>query len=402
MKILAIDIGAGTQDIIYYNSEKELENSTKLVLPSPPVHVVEKIQKTKHGKNIYFDGDIMGGGKIKGAIIAKLKEGSKIAMEPNAAKTIKDDLSVAKSLGIEIVEEGSFAQNSSKFADYSKITLEDINIKKLSSTIANYDFDFEFEKIAISKIAIAVQDHGYNPEMGDRDFRFEKIREKLNKPLPPEDFAYYGDIPDYFTRMKSVERNLKQNLVGSEAINYEPVLMDSKFASICGACYDPEVKKLNSYVVMDIGNGHTMAAAIEKDNGKDNWKHNEGKYNEENDGKNNKGNESENNNENNLIQGVFEHHTSNLAADPEKMKELIEKLVAGTLTHKEIHEDNGHGAHVINPISTLEKVVVTGPKRAIIKDTGLDYYNAAPGGDVMMTGPVGLIKTVEYKKNNIK
>ena len=35
MRILAIDVGTGTQDIMIYDSEKELENAIKLVLPSP-------------------------------------------------------------------------------------------------------------------------------------------------------------------------------------------------------------------------------------------------------------------------------------------------------------------------------------------------------------------------------
>ena len=37
MKILAIDVGTGTQDIKYYNTEKEVENSIKVVLPSPHI-----------------------------------------------------------------------------------------------------------------------------------------------------------------------------------------------------------------------------------------------------------------------------------------------------------------------------------------------------------------------------
>lgn len=34
MKILAIDVGTGTEDILLYDSEKEIENSMKLVIPS--------------------------------------------------------------------------------------------------------------------------------------------------------------------------------------------------------------------------------------------------------------------------------------------------------------------------------------------------------------------------------
>lgn len=352
MKILAIDIGAGTQDILFYNNAKELENSIKLVLPSPPVIIVEKIKKkTAEGKELYFDGTIMGGGKIKSAIIEHVEKGYNVAMEKQASRTIKDDLKVVKKLGIEIVEENSYELDP-KYSNYSKISLKDVNIDEISSTISKYDINFNFDKIAV-----AAQDHGFSDQMGDRDFRFEKIREKLTKPLPIEEFAFYENVPEYFSRMTAIEDTLSE---------LDPILMDSKFASICGACEDPEVVKLNSFVVMDIGNGHTMIASIE--NGK--------------------------------VQGVLEHHSSNL--NPEKIEKLIEKLIDGSITHEEVHDDNGHGAYVINPISKLEKVVVTGPRREIIKDINLDYYNASPGGDVMMTGPIGLIKVIKYLKNENK
>ena len=348
MKILAIDIGAGTQDILFYNTEKEIENSIKLVLPSPPAIIVERIKKqTKLGNDLYFDGTIMGGGKIKWVLIEHMEKGYSVAMEHEAACTIKDDLKVVENLGIELVEKDSYVNNS-KYSNYSKITLKDLDIDELSSTIAKYDINFDFDKVAV-----AAQDHGFSDKMGDRDFRFEKIRERLFKPLAIEEMAFNKGVPDYFSRLKAIEKLL-------DGENH--ILMDSKFASVCGACVDEEVAKFNSFVVMDIGNGHTMATSIE--NGK--------------------------------IQGVFEHHTSSLT--PEKIEDLIEKLVKGTITHEEVHLDNGHGAHVINPISKLEKIVVTGPRRGIIKQTNLDYYNASPGGDVMMTGPVGLIKVVEYFK----
>lgn len=348
MKILAIDIGAGTQDILFYNSEKEIENSIKLVLPSPPVIIVDKIKKhTNLGNNLYFDGTIMGGGKIKQTIVSHMENGYEAVMEENSARTIKDDLKVVENLDIEIVEEDSYLYDP-KYSNYSKITLKDIDIEELSSTISKYDINFNFDEVAV-----AAQDHGFSDKMGDRDFRFEKIREKLSEPLAVEEMGFNGNVPGYFSRMKAIEQTLD---------GCNPVIMDSKFASVCGACTDPEVAKLNSFAVMDIGNGHTMATSIE--NGK--------------------------------IQGVFEHHTSSLT--PEKIEDLIEKLVQGTITHEEVHNDNGHGAHVINPLSKLEKVVVTGPRRNIIEKTQLNYYNASPGGDVMMTGPVGLIKAVEYLK----
>ena len=342
MRILAIDVGTGTQDIMIYDTEKELENSIKLVLPSPHLYISQKIRECEN--NIYFDGEITGGGKIKNTILEHMEKGYDVVMEPTCAKTIRDDLKQVKSFGIEIADENK------DYKSYTKITLGDINITKLSEFLLGYDLEFDFDEIAI-----AVQDHGYSPDMGDRDFRFEKIREKVHDPISPLEFGFKDDdMPDYFTRMNAVRRQ-----VAGEGIEKLPLVMDTKFASIAGMCYDEIASKLNSYIVIDIGNGHTTAASIE-------------------DGK---------------IQGVFEHHTSSLTG--ESLERYIKRLASGEITHEEVYNDHGHGAHVVNPISGIEKVIVSGPKRELIEKTNLDWHHAAPGGDVMMTGTVGLIKTIQ-------
>lgn len=341
MRILAIDVGTGTQDIMIYDDEKELENSIKLVLPSPHLLISQKIREIEN--NIYFDGEIMGGGKIKKTLQEHMKKGYDVVMEKTPAKTIRDKISQVEALGIEI------ASPEKEYKDYSKITLGDINITKLSKFLLGYDLEFDFDEIAI-----AVQDHGYNENMGDRDFRFEKFRQKLEKPIKPEEFAFKGNVPDYYTRMKAVERSIV-----NEGIDIQPLLMDTKFASIAGMCYDEIASTLNSFIAIDIGNGHTTAASIE-------------------DGK---------------IQGIFEHHTSSLT--PESLENYLNRLADGVITNEEVYNDHGHGAHVINPISKIEKVIVSGPKRELIEKTNLDWHHACPGGDVMMTGTVGLIKTLE-------
>lgn len=342
MRILAIDVGTGTQDIMIYDTTKELENAIKLVLPSPHLYISQRISEIEN--DLYFDGEIMGGGKIKKSLVKHVKKGYKVVMEANCAKTIRDDLEQVKSFGIEIADENK------SYKDYTKITLGDVNIKKLSQFLISYDLDFDFDKIAI-----AVQDHGYNENMGDRDFRFEKIREKLNKPVSPLKFAYRDDLPEYYSRMQAVRKNLKK-----EGIDEIPLLMDTKFASIAGMCYDEYASKLNSYIAIDIGNGHTTAASIE--NGK--------------------------------IQGIFEHHTSNLV-DGKPLERYIKRLASGEITNKEVYDDNGHGAHVLNPIAKIESVIVSGPRRELIEKTNLNWHHACPGGDVMMTGTIGLIKSIE-------
>ena len=341
MRILAIDVGTGTQDIMIYDTEKELENSIKLVLPSPHLFISQRIRETEN--DIYFTGEIMGGGKIKNTILEHMEKGYDVVMEPTCAKTIRDDIKQVESFGIKI------ADADEDYDSYTKIALGDIDITKLSEFLLGYDLEFDFDKIAI-----AVQDHGYNENMGDRDFRFEKIREKVSKPITPLEFGFIDEIPEYFTRMNAVRRQVE-----GEGIEVIPLVMDTKFASIAGMCYDKVASKLNSFIVIDIGNGHTTAASIE--NGK--------------------------------IQGVFEHHTSSLTG--ESLERYIKRLASGEITHEEVYNDHGHGAHVLNPISELEKVIVSGPKRELIEKTNLDWHHAAPGGDVMMTGTVGLIKTIQ-------
>ncbi len=190
--------------------------------------------------------------------------------------------------------------------------------------------------------------------MGDRNFRFMKIKEVMDKPKSPEEFAYFGGAPDYFTRINAVFRMFR---------GYNLAVMDSKFASVCGATCDVHVKTLEKFVVMDIGNGHTLAAAFNK-------------------GK---------------IYGVFEHHTSSLT--PEKIEKYVNKLADGTITHEEIHEDHGHGAWSLEPIGDFETLIATGPRRKILEKTDFNVHYAAPAGDVMMTGPVGLIKAIQSNLN---
>ena len=45
-------------------------------------------------------------------------------------------------------------------------------------------------------------------------------------------------------------------------------------------------------------------------------------------------------------------------------------------------------------MDNFECVVATGPMRRILQKTGMKVHYAAPAGDVMMAGPVGLIKAI--------
>ncbi len=339
MKILAVDIGVGTQDIILYNTEDTIENSFKMVMPSPTKILAERIRN--HHNDIFITGNTMGGGPINKAIKNHIDRGYNVIMTETAAKTIRDDLDRVRELGIKIIPDDE------KHPEIGSVELKDIDLEAIEIAFSKFDVKLDFDELGV-----AVQDHGYMSGLGDRNFRFMKIREKLDIPRSPVEFAYHGEVPKYYTRMNSVLNTLK---------GYKPIIMDSKFASVCGATCDEYVKALESYIIMDIGNGHTLAASYE--NGK--------------------------------IIGVFEHHTRALTT--QKLQNLIKKLKEGTITHEEVHDDAGHGAWVTGPISKCECVVATGPLRKILQKTNLKVHYAAPAGDVMMTGPVGLIKSIITK-----
>jgi uncharacterized protein (DUF1786 family) len=341
MKILAIDIGSGTQDIMLYDSQESIENSIKMVLPSPTRIFADQIRK--HRNDLFLSGETMGGGSINQAIKNHLKKGYRVLMTENSARTVRDDITRVKSLGIEIIP------SKEKHPEIAEIELKDVDIPAIRKAFSIFKQDLEFDYLAI-----AVQDHGFMEGIGDRNFRFTKIREKLEVPTPPEEFSYFNEAPDYFTRMNGVLSTLK---------GYDVVIMDSKFASICGTTCDEHVKELNNYIALDVGNGHTLAASIK-------------------DGK---------------ICGVFEHHTGFLT--PKKITDYVNGLAKGTLTHEQIHGDRGHGAWIVEPTKNFECVVATGPRRNILKKTIFQVHNAVPAGDVMMAGPAGLIKATKTWTN---
>jgi len=63
MKILTVDVGTGTQDIFLYDSNLDIENGFKLVLPSPTMMVHRRLKGALHKRTpILLTGHQMGGG----------------------------------------------------------------------------------------------------------------------------------------------------------------------------------------------------------------------------------------------------------------------------------------------------------------------------------------------------
>ena len=101
MRLLTIDVGAGTQDILLYDSNIEIANAVKMVLPSEPKLLASKVQMlTQQKKNIVVYGETMGGYPFSSALKKHIAAGLKVKMTPTAARSIRDDFDIVKAMNI--------------------------------------------------------------------------------------------------------------------------------------------------------------------------------------------------------------------------------------------------------------------------------------------------------------
>jgi len=86
--------------------------------------------------------------------------------------------------------------------------------------------------------------------------------------------------------------------------------------------------------------------------------------------------------------------------NPEKIEWLLVNFADGKLSDQEVFKDNGHGLFFLSKppgFNNIDKVVATGPNRSILTSTNLSVHFATPAGDVMMTGPIGLVMATKRK-----
>src|SRR5438128_754616 len=63
MRILAIDVGTGTQDILLFDSGQPIENALQLIMPSPTQIAAGRIRRaTEGGRPVFLTGVTAGGG----------------------------------------------------------------------------------------------------------------------------------------------------------------------------------------------------------------------------------------------------------------------------------------------------------------------------------------------------
>src|SRR5919202_6819805 len=106
MQILTVDVGTGTQDVLLFDSGRELENCFKLVLPSPTVAIADRIRAaTAARRRLVLLGVTMGGGPSHWATMDHVRAGLPVFATPEAARSFDDDLDAVRKMGIRVVSD---------------------------------------------------------------------------------------------------------------------------------------------------------------------------------------------------------------------------------------------------------------------------------------------------------
>jgi len=342
-RVLAIDVGTGTQDILIIEAGGVIENAVQLIMPSPTALLAERVkQATQDRVDLVLTGVTMGGGPDHWAVEAHLQAGLKVFATPDAARTFDDDLERVATMGIRIVDSPAAANRA------RHLEMRDFYLAELMEALAAFGVSTAFDAIAV-----AVFDHGAAPpDVSDRRFRFDYLREQVERGIGLEGFGFLAaEIPARMTRMRAVAGGW----TGEEPL----FLMDTGPAAILGALDDAVVAAADPVVVLNVGNFHTIAALLDQ----------------------------------RRIAGLFEHHTGQLTRP--KLEQYLDELATGALSNDQVFDDMGHGALELglNP-SPPKQLAVTGPRRGLLDGSPLQPHLAVPHGDMMLAGCFGLLRAL--------
>jgi uncharacterized protein (DUF1786 family) len=359
MKILTVDVGTGTQDIYLYDSRLDLENGLKLVVPSPTMIIHRRLkQATRRRQAVVLTGVTMGGGPSGWAAEDHVRAGLALYATPEAARSFNDDLEAVQAMGVQIV--GEEEANSLPPA-VLRLELRDFDFDAIARSLEPFGVSLD----DLAAVAVAVFDHGNSPpDVSDRQFRFDYLDRRIRLENRLTAFAYRAeDTPEIMTRLQAVVQSARQSI--HQTLGEIPlVVMDTAPAAVLGATFDPLVQARERVLIANVGNFHTLAFRLGPGG----------------------------------IEGVFEHHTGLL--DLPRLEALLRALANGSLTHADVFGDHGHGALIYHaeplPLDGQPGfgVVVTGPRRGLMRGSSLRPYFAVPFGDMMIAGCFGLLAAV--------
>lgn len=352
MQVLTVDVGTGTQDIYLFDSDLDLENGYKLVVPSPTLTFHRQIRRaTERGVPVVLTGDMMGGGPISWAASAHIAAGYPLYATPSAARTFNDDLDVVqREMGATLISE---EDAGSLTADGVQLELKDFDFQLIRAAFAQFGY-----QLAPDVLAVAVFDHGEAPPgYSDRQFRFDYVRRRIEERNTLSAFAYQaGEVPAAMTRLRAIVRSAR-------GVDLPLMVMDTAPAAVLGATLDSRVAARDQVLIANVGNLHCLVFRLGAGG----------------------------------IDGVFEHHTGEVSTA--RLDELIGALALATLAHDDVFHDHGHGALVFSPEPMRLPdgswgVAVTGPRRNVLRNSRHRAYFAVPFGDMMMAGCFGMLRAL--------
>ena len=238
-RILAVDVGAGTQDILLWESGDEPENCVKLVLPSQTQIVGRRLREATAARNpVHLEGPLMGGGASSDAAAAHLAAGLPLTATPSAARTLHNDLDRVGRMGVEIRDDAP--------PDATVVRTGDLDLAALAAALAPFGVDLP------ATVAVAVQDHGHRPGAGNNEVRFEFLQSLLADGGDLGRMAYRA-APPGMTRMAAVQAAIPGAWV-----------MDTGAAAVLGALGDPVVAEAarKGAILVNVGNMHTFATLV--------------------------------------------------------------------------------------------------------------------------------------------
>lgn len=347
MQVLTVDVGTGTQDVLLFDSDRELENCFKLVLPSPTVVAADLIRgATQSRQRLVLQGVTMGGGPCHWATMDHIRAGLAVFATPDAARTFDDDLDAVLEMGIHVVSDDEAIRLIDAGATH--VFMRDLGLGQILQTLVAFGVT-----VKLQALAVAVFDHGAAPPgFSDRVFRFNYLRDRLERGLGLAGFAFERDaVPEAMTRLQAVARTAPTDL--------PLLLMDTAPAAILGALEDRGVQTAQAPIVANVGNFHCLAFHLADGH----------------------------------VAGLFEHHTGELSAA--RLAEYVEQLGDGSITNEQVFSDKGHGALVFDAEAPKpDLLAVTGPRRRLLVESGVQPYPylAVPHGDMMLAGNLGLLR----------
>ncbi len=348
-RFLMVDIGAGTMDVLWYDTEAELHY--KAVVQSPVRHLAEKAAELSG--NLLISGTEMGGGPITTVLKERAKNAA-VVMSASAAATLHHNPVKVRSWGIDIVEDAKI-EDLHRDEKYSPLVLGDLDPERLRRIVEGFGVPFAFDAVAI-----CAQDHGVPPVgVSHLDYRHNMFQARLMEKPHPHVLLFRNDeIPREMNRLSSIAQSACS--IPAEQI----YVMDSGMAAILGGSMDLSAHNKERVVILDVATSHTVGAAVLGDE----------------------------------VAGFFEYHTSDITLN--RLEDLLVELCDGKIEHGRILTEGGHGAYLRTTIGfqDVDVIIATGPKRRLMEPSKFPIAFGAPLGDNMMTGTVGLLEALRRRK----